>query len=74
MSLAKHIATYAALLYLGIGIAFGSLIYATIPAVNVLGWGWYALTWPSFVCHGTKVCAGSPYVPDWSFTFKVAGQ
>lgn len=65
-------ARYFVVGYLSIGIALGSLLFATIPAMNVFGWGFYALTWPAFVCHGTKVCKGdgSYLVPDWAFTFR----
>lgn len=62
--------SYFAVAYLAVGLVLGSMLFAAIPAMNVLGWGYYALTWPAFVCHGTKVCKGAPPVPAWSFTFK----
>lgn len=66
----KTITTHAIVGYLSAGVAIGSLMFASIPAMNVLGWGYYAVTWPVFICHGTKVCKGETYVPSWVFTFK----
>lgn len=66
----KKVLSYFAVAYLAVGLVLGSLLFASIPAMNVFGWGYYALTWPAFVCHGTKVCKWSPYIPAWSFTFK----
>lgn len=76
MRLATIIATYAAIAYLSAGAALGSLLYFSIPAMNVLGWGFYAVTWPVFVCEGTKACKGdaSWLVPSWAFTFKERAQ
>jgi hypothetical protein len=69
MRLMKRLATYAAVAYLGAGVAMGSLLYYSMPAMNVMGWGYYAVTWPWFVCAGTKHCK-SAYVPPWAFTFR----
>jgi hypothetical protein len=74
VKLTKLIASYVFVAYMAVGGVLGSMLYASIPAMNVLGWGYYALTWPAFVCHGTKVCSGAPYVPSWSFTFPTAGR
>lgn len=67
--LAKTILTHAAVAYLAVGVALGSLLWASIPAVNVAGWTYYTATWPVFICYGTKVCTGTPYIPNWVFTF-----
>ena len=53
-----------------VGMVLGGMLYAARPAMNALGWAYYTLTWPAFVCHGTRVCKGAPPVPAWAFTFK----
>lgn len=65
IALSHFVACYAA-----VGVVLGSLIYASIPAVNVLGWGYYAVTWPGFVCLGAQVCRDAPPIPRWAFTLK----
>lgn len=68
--LLKKIASYMVVAYLSAGVAMGSLLWISIPAMNGLGWAYYTLTWPIFVCNGMKACGTEPYIPKWVFTFK----
>jgi len=68
MNLIRKILVHVAAVYMSVGVVQGALLYYSIPAMNVLGWAYYAVTWPEFVCYGAKVCHGDPWVPRWAFT------
>ncbi len=68
-SFPRTIAACMASAYIATGAVLGSLMYYSVPALNAAGWAYYAVTWPIFICYGTKTCKGTPYIPRWVFTF-----
>ncbi len=68
--MAKRILGWVVAGYLLIGLVLGLVVSVAIPAVNVLGVGYYALTWPLHVAHGSGLTEWQPPIPDWVFSFK----
>jgi hypothetical protein len=69
MTRLKRVLIYGGVIYLWIGLILGSAMAFAIPAMNPLGVGYYALTWPAFVASGT-LDTPAPPVPAWAFTFE----
>lgn len=58
------VATFA-VIYLLCGVAYGEALHQSIPAINLAGASYAAVTWPLWI-------KGSPIqlpIPDWAFTF-----
>jgi hypothetical protein len=66
---ATRFALLATIIYLIVGLTMGFVMQHYLPAMNTLGVGFYALTWPAELIDGTfhtKLVT----IPDWVFTFK----
>lgn len=66
MTMRQIIAGIAATTYLLVGAVFGAAMMQAIPATNLAGAAYIAVTWPAWL-------KGSPIklpVPSWAFTFK----
>ena len=63
----RSVITHALAVYIGAGLFAGLLMQAAIPAINALGVGYIAITWPMQIyCAPAARQCGTP--PAWAFT------
>lgn len=74
----RRVLTHLAAIYLGAGLFGGLMMGQAVPALNWLGIGYYALTWPAQVYCAPDYTRCDPLPnPDgaaWMFTFDTKGE
>lgn len=59
---------WAIIAYLVIGFVTASLMHAAIPAINAIGFTYYAATWPVWIIESVFDLDFMP-IPHWMFSF-----